>query len=165
MNTKKTIGFLLSVLTLAALGLGGYWLLRKTAPHTCDICARHTHAEARAVVEMKSGRKVACCIRCALTAVRQQGTPVRLVEVTDFSSRQPLDPEAAYYVEGGDLVLCEHQEPLLDQPKRPFDRVFDRCVPSVYAFARSEDAQAFAGSHGGVVLRLPQLLAEVEPRP
>lgn len=165
MNTKKTMGVLLSALAVAALALGGYWLLRRTAPNVCDLCERHVHPEARAVVELEGKRASACCIRCALTAARQQGTRVRLVEVTDYFSRQPLEPGAAYYVEGGDLVLCQHQEPLLEGPKVLYERVFDRCAPSVYAFARGEDAEAYAARNGGRVLRLPQLLAEVEPRP
>ena len=106
-----------------------------------------------------------CCIRCGLTVNRQKQKPLRLIEVTDFVSRRPLNPEAAYYVEGSQVILCETHEPLMDHTKQPHDRVFDRCEPSIYAFARREDGEAFAAANGGAVRRLPQLLEEVPPRP
>lgn len=165
MAKGKLTRLILSGLVLAALAAGGYWLLRRTAPETCRICQRQIHAQARAVLEQAGKREPVCCARCALTLGQQRGERVRLVEVTDYNSGQPLAPEAAYFVEGSRIVLCEKHEPLLDQTKHPYPRVFDRCEPSLYAFARREDAEAFAARQGGTVLRLPEILQEVERRP
>jgi hypothetical protein len=165
MKTKRIVGLFATVLVVAALA-GGYWLLQRTQPaNKCGICQRDIHAEARAVMEREGRREPVCCVRCALTLARQQHKPVRLVEATDYVTRRPLSPEAAYYVEGSDVILCERHEPLLNHTKQPYARVFDRCVPSLYAFARREDAEAFAATHGGAVRRLSQLLEEVEARP
>jgi len=165
MTARKRVTLFVSVALVAALAAGGYWLLQRTAPDTCRICQRPIHAEARAVIEVDGKREPVCCARCALTLQHQQRTPVRLVEVTDYVSRASLAPESAYFVEGSRIVLCEKHEPLLDQTKHPYPRVFDRCVPSLYAFARREEAEAFAAQNGGTVQRLPELLEEVEPRP
>jgi len=165
MPRSKATAFLLSGLVVAALAVGGYWLLQRTAPDTCRICQRPIHAEARAVMEVDGKREPVCCARCALTLQQQEHRPVRLVEVTDYVSRASLAPASAYFVEGSRVILCEKHEPLLDQTKHPYPRVFDRCVPSLYAFARREEAEAFAARNGGTVRRLPELLEEVEPRP
>ena len=166
MNRKQILSFLLSVLVVTALAVGGYWLIQRTEPKgKCSICQREIHAEARAIVDRDGKREPVCCARCAFTLARQQHKSVRLAEVTDYVTRRPLRPEAAYFVEGSNVILCETHEPLLDTSKQPHDRVFDRCVPSLYAFARREDAEAFAASNGGAVRRLAQLLEEVEPRP
>src|SRR3989338_5087993 len=165
MPRSKATAFLLSGLVVATLAVGGYWLLQRTQPATCRICQRPIHAEARAVIEVDGKREPVCCARCALTLQQQEHRPVRLVEVTDYVSRASLAPESAYFVEGSRIVLCEKHEPLLDQTKHPYPRVFDRCVPRLYAFARREEAEAFAARNGGTVQRLPELLEEVEPRP
>lgn len=166
MSTKQIFSLLFSALVVAALALGGYWLVRRTEPQgKCSICQRDIHAEARAVMEVEGKREPVCCARCALTLARQQQKPVKLVEVTDYGTRQPLSPEAAYYVEGSDVILCGKHEPFLNQRKQPYEQVFDRCVPSLYAFARRENAEAFATKNGGAVRRWSQLLKEVEAQP
>jgi hypothetical protein len=165
MTAKKTAGMLLSVVVVAAVAWGGYWLLQRRNQDTCRICQRQIHAEGRAVIEVEGKQEAVCCARCALTYGYQQRRKVRLVEVTDYVSRRPLAPEAAYYVEGSRVVLCEKHEPMLDQTMHAYHPVFDRCVPSVYAFARREEAEAFAEANGGVVRRLPQLLEETGSRP
>jgi len=165
MMTKKITNVFAGVLLVVALAAGGYWLLQQAAPDNCRICQREIHPEARAVMEVAGRREPICCARCALTLAQQRGKPAGLVEVTDYVSRRALKPEEAYFVEGSQVILCERHEPLLDQTKQPYDRIFDRCVPSVYAFARREDAEVFVARNGGAVLRLAQLLEEVEPRP
>ena len=165
MTARKRVTLFVSVALVAALAAGGTWVLQRTQPETCRVCQRAIHAEARAVIEVDGKREPVCCARCALTLQQQEHRPVRLVEVTDYVSRASLAPESAYFVEGSRVILCEKHEPLLDQTKHPYPRVFDRCVPSLYAFARREEAEAFAQENGGTVRRLPEVLQEVEPRP
>ena len=162
----KTAGFVLSGLFLVALAVGGSWLLWKTRPQMCPICERNIHAPARAVVQFDGWRAPVCCIRCGLTHNVQAGKPGHVVEVTEFHSLRPLKPESAFYVEGPRFSLCDpHESPLLDETKHPYGRVFDRCEPSTYAFARREDAEAFARESGGLVLRWVDLTKEVETKP
>jgi hypothetical protein len=165
MPISKTTGIAVAVVVAAALILGGYWLYRQGAPEVCRVCQRPIHAEARAVIESGGKREAVCCVRCGLFLQRQQHIQVRLVEITDYKSGRPLRPEDAYYVEGSRVVMCGRHEPVLDETKHAFNRVFDRCVPSILAFASQQDAEAFAGTHGGAVLRLPQIVEEVRAAP
>ncbi len=167
MGTKvKTTTLVLSAAVLIALGAGGYWLLRETQPQVCPICERSIHAQARAVILLNGRRVPVCCIRCGLTHNYQVGKPGPLVEVTEYNSLQPLKPESAFYVEGPRFSLCDpHDSALLDQTKHPYRRMFDRCEPSTYAFARREDAERFARENGGEVLRWDDLRKEGEAKP
>lgn len=165
MTARKASGILGSILLIAALALAGYWYLQHTQPESCRICLRPIHAQARAVIEENGKRESVCCMRCAFRQQEQQHVAIRLLEVTDYVSSRPLKPEDAYYVEGSRIVLCERHEPLLDETKHAHERVFDRCFPSLYAFARAEDARAFAAENGGVVRRLPEVLKEIEAQP
>ena len=65
--------------------------------------------------------------------------PVRL-HVFNFALADTTHMDTAYYVEGSRVMLCEHHEGLVDPAKRPYEMVFDRCMPSVFAFARQEEA-------------------------
>ncbi len=165
MPSGKLSAFLASALVVIALAGGGYWLLQRTQPEDCSICRREIAAQARAVVEVGGKREPVCCARCAFTFEGQEHKPVRLLEVTDYVSTRPLAPKDAIFVVGSRVVLCEKHEPLLDENKQAHPRVFDRCEPSIYAFARREDAEAFARENGGTLERLPALLQEVESRP
>lgn len=159
MGRGKITAILWSIVVLTTLSLVGYWLLRKTEPDICRICRREIHAQSRAVIEEDGRRETVCCVRCALTLARQQGASVRLVEVNDYVTGQPINPATAFYVEGSRVVLCEKHEPmLLDPTKHPYGRVFDRCEPSIYAFARRDQAEAFAARHGGSLRTLAELL-------
>src|SRR3989304_6175212 len=122
MTARKRVTLFVSVALVAALAAGGYWVLQRTQPAPCRICQRPIHAEARAVMEVDGKREPVCCARCALTLQQQEHRPVRLVEVTDYVSRQPLAPEAAYYVEGSRGGLCERAEPVREQTKHPSPR-------------------------------------------
>jgi len=164
-STKKAATLLSGILLVAVVGVGGYWLLRRTEPNVCRVCRRVVHREARAVMEADGQPEPVCCTRCALSLVRQQGKAVRLVEVVDYFSWQPLRPDAAFYVEGSRVILCEKHEPFLDDTKQAYDRIFDRCEPSIYAFAREQDARTFVAANGGRIRRLSELVEEVEIRP
>lgn len=164
-KTKRT-AFALSGLFLIAVAAGGLWLLWKTKPQRCPICDRHIHAPARAVVQFDDWRGPVCCIRCGLTHNVQAGKPGRLLEVTEFNSLRPLKPESAFYVEGPRFSLCDpHEHALMDESKHPVGRVFDRCEPSTYAFARRDEAQKFARENGGTVLSWEDLRRELEAKP
>ena len=164
MVTKRNVILLLSALAVAGALLGGYWVVLRRQPELCAACHRHINDQSRAVVEISGEREPVCCVRCGLTIERQEHQQVRLTEVTDYNSGKPLAPDSAYYVEGSRVMLCEHHEGLVDESKRPYEMVFDRCMPSVFAFARQEEADAFASSNGGSVMRLSQVIEEVESK-
>lgn len=163
---QNRTAILLSAFLLVGLALAGAWLIRGARPAQCVFCRRPIHLHARAEVLVAGRRELACCVRCALTEARQTGKPIRIVEVTDYATGKALVPESAYFVEGGRVVLCEpHDHDVLDEAKRPVGRVFDRCEPSAYAFARAEDAAAFRRGNGGLLLRWEDVLREAGAQP
>ncbi len=161
-NLSKTV---MSIVVLALFATAGYWLLQRSSPTECKVCRREIHAAARAVIEVDGKREAVCCVRCAMTLDEQEQKPVRLVEVTDYVRRTALAPKDAFYVEGSRIVLCRSHEAHVDEAKHPQARIFDRCEPSVYAFSRREEADAFAAENGGVVLRLGELMKEIPVTP
>jgi hypothetical protein len=164
MITKKSVILFVGAAVVAGAMLGGYWLVLRDTSQLCAACHRNINAKARAVVEVDGRREQVCCVRCGLTIERQEHQPVRLVEVTDYDSGKGLAPDAAYYVEGSSVMLCAHHEGAIDQSKQPFEMIFDRCMPSVFAFSSIEAARAFASNNGGVVLPLSRVIEEVERR-
>ena len=161
MLTKRNVLLLLSAVVVAGALLTGYWFVLRSQPELCAACQRHISDRSRAVVEVSGKREPVCCVRCGLTIERQEHQQVRLIEVTDYNSGKPLAPDTAFYVEGSRVMLCEHHQGLVDPAKRPYEVVFDRCMPSVFAFTRQEDAAAFSSANGGTVLRLSQVIEEV----
>lgn len=164
MGSKTNIILLLGAVVAASALLAGYWSVFRDRSQLCAACHRHINDRSLALVEASGKIEPVCCVRCGLTAERQEHQAIRLIEVRDYTTGNRLEPSSAYYVRGSRVMLCEHHEALMDPAKRPYDVVFDRCMPSVFAFAREEEAAAFASSNGGSVLRLPQIIEEVKSR-
>jgi hypothetical protein len=158
-------GAIVVALLLVGLAAAGFWFLRYGGHEECSVCRREIHAQSRAIAEVNEERESLCCARCAITLARQRGRSVRLVQVADYSSERMMRPEDAFYVEGSRIVLCARHEPMLDPTKHAMDRVFDRCEPSLFAFARRADADAFAQQNGGTVLTAERVLREVQTQP
>lgn len=158
MVTKRNVILLLSAVAVTGALLAGYWLFLRSQPELCAACHRGINDRSRAVVEVSGKAQPVCCVRCALTLERQEKRPVRVVQVADYTSGKPLAPDTAYYVEGSKVMLCEHHDQFVDESKRPLEMVFDRCMPSILAFARREDAKVFASINGGAVLELSEVL-------
>lgn len=158
----KALSFLLSGLFLAAVAAAGFWLLQETRPKVCMICQRSIHAHSSAVVMIDKKRVTVCCIRCGITHNFQVGKPGEVVAVTEFLSDRSIQPKDPFYVEGSQVSMCDpHEAALLDQTKHPYSRIFDRCEPSTYAFAKREDAENFVRDNGGELLTWNELKKEV----
>ena len=154
----KVVTLSLSILFLIGVAGAGYWMLEETKPNACPICARSIHPHSSAVVLIDKHPVRVCCIRCGITHNFQVGKPGDVVEVTDFISDKPLKPATAFYIEGSQVSMCDpHGSSLIDQTKHPFERVFDRCEPSTYAFAKRSDAENFVRNNGGKLLTWEEL--------
>ena len=154
--SRKT-STLLFIVILIAMSAGVWVVVDKRQQPKCSICDRAIHPESRAVIEIGGKKKTVCCIRCALSAHMQENEPVRIVQVSDYSSGNLIDPRNAYFVANTPLVVCEQHSMPPDEAKRPYVRTFDRCEPSVMAFSRLEDAQQFLSNHGGTLQRWPDV--------
>lgn len=129
----------------------------------CSVCARDVDLRLRVLAEV-AGRKLrVCCARCALTQGQQERKPVRLIAVSDFNSGREIDPDSAWFVEGGRTTECEYHSTRISQAKRSDRMVFDRCTPGVTAFRSRQDAEAFVAKNGGVVRGLSDLMLHSLP--
>ncbi len=147
------------VILFVGLGYAGWRAWRPSQAQLCQACSRPIHSHTRTVALVGSRRESFCCPACALTTHDQSGRPVKVVELTDFLTNSPLDPGEAYLVRASDVNMCARQHGPLGPDKQPTTVEFDRCSPSLLAFARKETATAFASEHGGEVLSFSQLAA------
>ena len=158
------LGILLAI--LLGLGYAGLKLTAWRAP-ACEVCGRAIHKDMRTVAFIGDRREVLCCPTCALTAGAQMHKPVRFAQLSDFPTGKPLRPADAFAVEGSDVVPCVRTHEVLDRDRQPAPAAFDRCSPSIIAFASRAAAERFAAGHGGRVdtfLRLVERAGPAAPR-
>jgi hypothetical protein len=114
-------------------------------------------------VETGKGTLTACCPRCAMHYMLDHADQIRGARATDYASGRLIDAKAAYYDEGGDLQYCTLHDPAVE--RGPNDgvrqRVYDRCLPVLVAFASRDDAEAYQRRYGGRVLDYEQALTSV----
>lgn len=155
-NGKAWIGALL-VVAVGAIALGGAWYLRqRRAAGHCAFCLRPVHV--RTVAERDGKRQEACCPACVLALRAQTHANVRIISVADYDTHRDLAPDQAAYVVGSDVHTCAGQPAVkVDESKRPLPLHYDRCEPSILAFASRERATAFVKEHGGNIATLRDL--------
>jgi hypothetical protein len=159
-SRASKVGVIILVAFACGLGFAGWRMLAPSGREVCEVCNRPIHAQSRTVGEIGDGREeVFCCPTCALTAHHQTGKKVKITQLTDFDTDKPLGPDNAYVVEGSTLNFCIKYQPLADKDKQPTQMAFDRCSPSIYAFASEAAAERFAREYGGRVRRFQELAA------
>jgi hypothetical protein len=157
----KRLLFTALVAVLAGFaGYGAWQLFEARAQASCQVCRRAIHGGSKTVAIVAGKQEVFCCPACALAQARQSGANLRVLSLSDFSSGQALRPDQAWVVRGSDVSPCHAPEARLTPDKHPLERAFDRCEPSLLAFASAEAARAFARDHGGAVLPFAELQAE-----
>ena len=109
---------------------------------------------------MGQKREVFCCPTCALSAGAQTHEPVRFEQLADYDTGHELPPVDAYAVEGSDLIPCVRSHQMLNRDGQPVPMDFDRCSPSIIAFANQTSAERFASEHGGEADRFLRLVAK-----
>ena len=128
----------------------------------CPFCHRHAHKESLVRFRAEGeGVTEACCLSCALNYGRQTHKALTIVSVTEHESGNPLDPNAATFLVGADVSPCTHLDPTMEVgPEHEVYPVrWDRCLPSILAFASPASANAFQRQHGGQLRSLQELLA------
>lgn len=156
-------GLLFAALLAVLVGFTGYgaWrLFEARHPATCQVCRRAIHAGAKTVATVDGKREVFCCPACALAQARQSGARLRVLSLADFSSGKAIRPDEAWVVQGSDINPCHAPEVRFTPDKHPLERHFDRCQPSLLAFASEEAARAFVREHGGAAMPFAALQPE-----
>jgi hypothetical protein len=149
-------GKLAVILAAVAVVAGGavWWSFARHAMESCEACLRGVHAESRTVGLIEGKRAVFCCPTCALTEHKQSGKHVRISHLTDYLTRASLEPGKAVLVRGSDLNPCRDSQAHLSHDKQPLHVHFDRCSPSILAFATRDAAMSYLRRHGGQITDL-----------
>ena len=151
--------FAIVAVVALATGYAGWRAYQRTQPEQCYACQRAIHAHSRTVALTKGGSRLFCCPACALSEQRQEGEAVRVTELTAFLSGAKLSPNDAWVVKGSDVNMCAQAHEVIDADKRPADVQYDRCAPSLLAFAQEREAIQFSREHGGTVLPFREVAA------
>jgi hypothetical protein len=159
MERRGWLGWLAGFLVVLVLGFAGWRTIAHADDGRCYACNRPVHAHSRTVAFSDGQRRVFCCPACALSRQEQAGKPVTITELTSFLTGKALSPDSAYVVKGSDVNMCERTRGLVDADKRPADLHYDRCSPSLLAFAQRDEAVEFTREHGGEVMPFRQAAA------
>lgn len=141
------------------IGYASWKPLRPSEASVCQVCNRPIHSHTRTVGMVGSRRESFCCPACALTAHWQSGRTVKIVQLTDYDTNAAIAPSQAYLVRGSDVNTCAERHGPVSLDKQPTIVHFDRCSPSLLAFARREAAVRFASEHGGEVVSFSEFAA------
>lgn len=165
MKKRLISASLIAVAVILGAALGDWYALRDRPPAFCEISGRPIHANMLTRVEVNGKKLYTCCPRCPLTLMQQAHTPVKLLEVTDYPSGRRLKARDAYFVNGSIVEMCAAPRMMSEEGRTPYVRQFDRCSPSLLAFAKEEEARAFMAHNGGTLARLDDLMREANQTP
>ena len=160
MNGKNLLIGSVALVLVAALA-ATWFLLLERPPEICELSERRIHENMRTVVRIDGHKVHACCPRCPMTVARQTGAKVEFVRVTDYVTSRALNPKDAFYVSESRITVCRAPRIKLDEARTPYVQLFDRCGPSLLAFALADEARAFMAENGGSLKRLPDLMREM----
>jgi hypothetical protein len=156
-------------LILIAAASAGFWLYRcgdllgGSEPTQCELCARPIPKATAFGVAREAHLLWCCCPRCGLSLVAPGKDGTSGAQATDYETGRIVPADQAIYVRGADLAPCCSPNIVVTDSKVHLEKCFDRCYPSVIAFARPESALAFVKQHGGEMLKFDTLLSESRP--
>ena len=162
MERRVWIAACIGVLVLAILGYASWRTFSTSSPNECYACRRLIHAHTKTMAVVNGHARLFCCPACALSLREQAGKPVQVTQLTSFLDGKALAPDSAYIVKGSNVNMCEQMHELIQEDKRPADLRYDRCSPSLIAFARRGEAQEFAREHGGEVMPFREAAAALQ---
>jgi hypothetical protein len=159
---------LVSLLLVAATAGAGYLAYRRFVlpPHGCEVCGRGLHPGMESTVQLENGRDIhTCCPRCALHSEQTGAAKGAVVTVEDYDTAERVPAAVALYIEGSDVEGCAMSgETAPREPGVPYERTFDRCLPTLSAFKSESRARAFQERHGGRLLTYSQARESVRKR-
>lgn len=158
-RSQQVFGFAVALVVALGLGYAG-WRVRTTSQaESCQACGRAIHANMRTVAFVGGQREVFCCPTCALSEATQLHKTIRFDTLADYGSGRTLRPKDAFAVEGSDVIPCIRPHEMRNRDGLTVPMDFDRCSPSILAFASRTAAEQFAAAHGGKVGPFQELIA------
>ncbi len=164
MNVRTIFAVVVALAAVVAVGVGAWYALYSRPPAFCELSGRPIHGNMHTLVTDNRKTRHACCARCPLTLANQTGRQVEILEVTDYVTGRALAPSEAYFVDGSRVEICTAPRLKLDETRTAYVRLFDRCSPSLLAFAREDQARDFIANSGGSLKRLEDLMREAAPQ-
>ena len=159
MNRMRTGAGIAILLTIAlVIGYSAWRVGRPDSVEYCQFSARPVHSQTKTVALVEGKSEVFCCLACAFTLQSQTGKAVKILELADYETGTPLLPEDSYVVKESRVNMCVRQHMLLDETKQATPMDFDRCAPSLVAFARKEAAETFVREQGGTIVPFRELV-------
>lgn len=157
-RSATLLGTIFGIVLISATGyiLVERWQQGKRE-NICQFSWREIEPNMATVAEIDGKRQRICCPACALATAQQRGIPIRIVQLSDFNTKQPLDPKTAFLVQGSDINPDMHSQPLVDTDKQPHPVHYDRCMPGILAFQTRQQAETFQREHGGELLQISDL--------
>jgi hypothetical protein len=154
---RRILACIVGVLVLAGIGYGAWHYVTERSAQFCRACLRPVHAHMKTVAMIDGKRANYCCPACAMSEHQQSGKPVDIVELTDYLDGKTLKPKDSFVVRNSDLNPCLDHHPAVGENSQPLQAHYDRCAPSILAFADRDSAMAFAGKHGGQVMKFSEM--------
>lgn len=131
------------------------------SPRMCPVCDRDECKGMAFRVTLENGKVVeTCCARCGLHYLETNHQRARKMEATDFATGRWVDAANAMYVSGSDMHPCAELQSMRDPQGCCLMKTYDRCLPSLVAFAAKEQAMAFQQSHGGQLVGFQVVVAK-----
>lgn len=149
---SQTIALILGV----ALLLGGC----SRGGKVCAVCQREECKAMAFRMTLDNGKTIeTCCPRCGLHYIESNKQHAGALEATDFATGYWLDATRAVFVSGSDMRPCAMPESRRDAQGCCMYLQYDRCLPSLVAFADKPAAVEFQKQHGGEIVALDKLAA------
>ena len=131
------------------------------SPRVCAVCQRVECKGMAFRMTLENGRVVeTCCPRCAMHYLESNHQKARKMEATDFATGQWVNAADAVYVSGSDVHPCAELQSMRDPQGCCMLKTYDRCLPSLVAFATKDQAATFRKSHGGQIVGFQAVLAK-----
>jgi hypothetical protein len=128
------------------------------SPRTCAVCNRDECKGMAFRVTLENGKTVeTCCPRCGLHYLETNHLTARQIEATDFATGNWVDAAKAVYVSDSNVHPCAMPETLRDPQGCCMMKTYDRCLPSLVAFAGKDAAVAFQKAHGGQLVAFQEI--------
>lgn len=158
MNVRMKVAAVVVFIVVGAVGVGVWKTVIARPPAYCQLSGRIIRPHMLTVVKVNDKKLYTCCARCPLTYARATGKRVEILEVTDFETGRRLSASEAWFVDGSPVEPCCAPAIRSEDERTPYVRVFDRCAPSLLAFASKQEALDFIEQHGGALKRLSDLM-------
>ena len=126
--------------------------------HVCAVCDRDECKGLAFRLTLENGKTVeTCCPRCALHYLEANHVTARKMEATDFATGNWVEATQAVYVSESNVHPCAALEARRDPQGCCLMKTYDRCLPSLVAFAAQDQAAAFQKNHGGQLVAFQEI--------